>query len=220
MKVMEDEGGNHIWGFDIGKGSLGEAVLDGSEFKHVASLLLDADFGEIETAAGLRRQMRTRKAHKAREKWLESCLSGFGIETLKRREVGIVNGQWTLISKGDERLEREFPPDGENICYNSIALRCKLLLGEKLEGWQIFKALNSAIQNRGYDENIPWKESDASPSKKEGGDYAQKLSQYSREKSELFESFEGGEKYDYPCFFKAYKMGLWSRIIRSAWRCA
>ena len=210
MKVMEDEGGNHIWGFDIGKGSLGEAVLDGSEFKHVASLLLDADFGEIETAAGLRRQMRTRKAHKAREKWLESCLSGFGIETLKRREVGIVNGQWTLISKGDERLEREFPPDGENICYNSIALRCKLLLGEKLEGWQIFKALNSAIQNRGYDENIPWKESDASPSKKEGGDYAQKLSQYSREKSELFESFEGGEKYDYPCFFKAYKMGLWS----------
>lgn len=47
MKVMEDEGGNHIWGFDIGKGSLGEAVLDGSEFKHVASLLLDADFGEI-----------------------------------------------------------------------------------------------------------------------------------------------------------------------------
>lgn len=210
MKIMEVENGNHIWGFDIGKGSLGEAVLTGPEFRHVASLLLDKDFGEIKTAAGLRRQMRTRKAHKAREKWLERCLSEFGIEPLKRREVGIVNGQWKLISKGDERLEREFPPDGEDICYNAVALRCKLLLGERLEDWQIFKALNSAIQNRGYDENIPWKESEVSSSKKEEDDYAKKLSQYSKYKSELFGSFEGGEKYDYPCFFKAYKMGLWS----------
>lgn len=210
MKVMEAENGNHIWGFDIGKGSLGEAVLMGAEFRHVTSLLLDEDFGEIKTAAGLRRQMRTRKAHKAREKWLERCLLEFGIEPLKRREVGIVNGRWMLISKGDERLEREFPPDGEEICYNAIALRCKLLLGEKLESWQIFKALNSAIQNRGYDENIPWKESDVSLPKKDDDDYAKKLSQYSREKGELLESFEDGEKYDYPCFFKAYKMGLWS----------
>lgn len=220
MKVIEDEGGNHIWGFDIGKGSLGEAVLDGSEFKHVASLLLDADFGEIKTAAGLRRQMRTRKAHKAREKWLESCLSGFGMETLKRREVGIVNGQWTLISKGDERLEREFPPDGENICYNSIALRCKLLLGEKLEGWQIFKALNSAIQNRGYDENIPWKESDASPSKKEGGDYAQKLSQYSRRKANCSRVLKAGKNTTIRAFSRPARWGSGRRIIRSAWRCA
>lgn len=182
----------------------------GAEFRHVTSLLLDEDFGEIKTAAGLRRQMRTRKAHKAREKWLERCLLEFGIEPLKRREVGIVNGRWMLISKGDERLEREFPPDGEDICYNAIALRCKLLLGEKLESWQIFKALNSAIQNRGYDENIPWKESDVSLPKKDDDDYAKKLSQYSREKGELLESFEDGEKYDYPCFFKAYKMGLWS----------
>lgn len=48
------------------------------------------------------------------------------------------------------------------------------------------------------------------PSQKDDDDYAKKLSQYSREKGELLESFEDGEKYDYPCFFKAYKMGLWS----------
>lgn len=143
---MEKEKNNHVWGFDIGKGSLGEAVRIGGDFKHIASVLLDPEFGEIKTAALARRQMRTRKAHKAREKWLEECLDGTGVEILKRREVGIVDGQWQLISKGDERLEREFPPSGEDVCYNSIALRCKLLLGEKLEGWQVFKALNSAIQ--------------------------------------------------------------------------
>ena len=47
--------GNKVWGFDMGKGSLGEAVRIGNEFKHVCSLLLDADFGEIKTAASLRR---------------------------------------------------------------------------------------------------------------------------------------------------------------------
>lgn len=89
MKVMEDEGGNHIWGFDIGKGSLGEAVLDGSEFKHVASLLLDADFGEIKTAAGLRRQMRTRKAHKAGKNGWKAAFPASGW----RRSNG---GKWGL----------------------------------------------------------------------------------------------------------------------------
>lgn len=207
---MEKEKNNHVWGFDIGKGSLGEAVRIGGDFKHIASVLLDPEFGEIKTAALARRQMRTRKAHKAREKWLEECLEGTGVEILKRRDVGIVDGQWQLISKGDERLEREFPPSGEDVCYNSIALRCKLLLGEKLEGWQVFKALNSAIQKRGYDENIPWGEAEEKSSKKDDDDYAQKLSQYEKEKSELFESFADGEKYDFPCFFKAYKMGLWS----------
>ena len=204
FKNMEKEKNNHVWGFDIGKGSLGEAVRIGGDFKHIASVLLDPEFGEIKTAALARRQMRTRKAHKAREKWLEECLEGTGVEILKRREVGIVDGQWQLISKGDERLEREFPPSGEDVCYNSIALRCKLLLGEKLEGWHVFKALYSAIQKRGYDENIPWGEAEENSSKKDDDDYAQKLSQYEKEKSELFESFAAGEKYDYPCFFKAY----------------
>ena len=112
-----------IWGFDIGKASLGEAVWCGGEFKHVESLILDKDFAEIKTSAGRRRQARTRKAHKAREEWLEKCLEDCGIEILKRRKVGIVNGQWKLISKGDARLEKEFPAEGEEVCYNSIALR-------------------------------------------------------------------------------------------------
>ena len=41
-----------IWGFDIGKASLGEAVWCGGKFKHVESLILDKDFAEIKTSAG------------------------------------------------------------------------------------------------------------------------------------------------------------------------
>lgn len=144
-----------VWGFDIGKGSLGEAVRIGNEFKHVQSLEIPPEFAETKTAAALRRAWRTRHAHKARELWLERCLSNAGIEVLGRRKVDIVGGRWKLVSEGDRRLEREFPADGEDCCYNSIALRCKLLLGEKLESWQVFKALNSAIQTRGYDAKIP-----------------------------------------------------------------
>ena len=214
-----------VWGFDIGKGSLGEAVRVGNEFKDVQSLEIDADFAETKTAAATRRAWRTREAHKARELWLEECLSEAGIEVLSRRKVGIVDGAWKLISLGDERLEREFPPDGENLCYNSVALRCKLLLGEKLESWQVFKALNSAIQNRGYDANIPWGDESAvdvksgrdgkssASSKNKSGDgesYADKLAHYEREFDKILAELDNREKYNFPCFFKAAKMGLWS----------
>ena len=202
----------HIWGFDIGKGSLGEAVLIGEEFKHVESLTLDKDFAETRSAADRRHQARTRKAHKAREKWLEKCLKDCDIEILKRREVGIVNGQWELISRGDKRLEREFPAAGEGVCYNSIALRCKLILGHHLESWQIFKALNSAIQHRGYDENIPWKETQNN-SMKDEGNYFEKIGLYESAKGKILDDLPEDyrrEDFDFPCFFKAAKMGIWS----------
>jgi hypothetical protein len=52
-----------IWAFDLGKGSIGEAVRRGNEFKHGESLLIPAEFAETKTAAGRRRMWRTRQAH-------------------------------------------------------------------------------------------------------------------------------------------------------------
>lgn len=218
----------HIWGFDIGKASLGEAVRIGLEFKHVQSLILDKDFAGTKSVAFRRRQMRTRKAHKEREKWLEKCLADCGIEILKRREVGIVNGQWKLISEGDARLEKEFPPRGENICYNSIALRCKLILGERLESWQVFKALNSAIQHRGYDVDILWDKTQTPekndsedslegirPEKNDAEDSLEGIKLYDKEIGEMLNELPDGlqrELFEFPCFFKAYKMGIWSPL--------
>ena len=203
-----------VWGFDLGKGSFGYAVRSGLDFLDVQSLLLDADFAETKTAAANRRLCRLREGHTAREMWLEACLRECGIEVLKRRKVGLVDGKWQLIQKGDARLEKEFPPEGEDVCYCGIALRCKLILGEKLESWQVFKALNSAIQNRGYDKNIPWKEREDAKTKKESeSEYEKSLALFERQFDELLSGLENVEersKYEYPCFFKAAKMGLWN----------
>jgi hypothetical protein len=75
MKTEAGDSSNEIvWAFDLGKGSIGEAVRRGNEFLHKASLLIPAEFAETKTAAGRRRMWRTRRAHKAREQWLKkSC---------------------------------------------------------------------------------------------------------------------------------------------------
>ena len=67
-----------VWAFDLGKGSIGEAVRRGNEFLHKASLLIPAEFAETKTAAGRRRMWRTRQAHKAREHWLEKVMRDSG----------------------------------------------------------------------------------------------------------------------------------------------
>jgi hypothetical protein len=58
-----------VWAFDLGKGSIGEAVRRGNEFLHKASLpcravaqrrlVIPAEFAETKTAAGRRRMWRT-----------------------------------------------------------------------------------------------------------------------------------------------------------------
>src|SRR5208283_571604 len=61
--------------------------------------------------------------------------------------------------KAGEATQDGAPSDeaGASVCYTSCLLRIRLLRGEKLEPWQIYKALYSAIQRRGYDPEIPWK---------------------------------------------------------------
>lgn len=87
--------------------------------------------------------------------------------------------RYVLEKPGDYRLEREFPPKvgektrdgaasdeaGARTVFCGAALRCLLLLGKEaqitvqgrvLDPWQVFKALHSAIQKRGYDPRVPW----------------------------------------------------------------
>ena len=71
----------HVWAFDLGKGSIGEAVRVGMEFKHTASLLIPAEFAETKTARTRRRMWRTRQAHLARERWLREVFCAAGLES-------------------------------------------------------------------------------------------------------------------------------------------
>lgn len=203
-----------IWAFDLGKGSIGEAVWnkEKKQFDHVASLLIPAEFASTKEAATRRRMMRTRQAHKARESWLDEVWKAAGLVPLVGRRVGKVDGKWQLIHEGDQRLEREFPAKGDTTCYTSCLLRIKLLRGEKLEDWQIYKALHSAIQKRGYDPNIAWKTRETKHiQKKEGEDDEQgTLERMHAFEKELLEMSPTKEDHRLPCYYDAWKMGLWN----------
>jgi CRISPR-associated endonuclease Csn1 len=203
-----------VWAFDLGKASIGEAVRQGTKFLHKASLLIPPDFAETRTAANRRRMWRTRQAHHARERWLEQVWSNAGLEVLYGRNRHKQTGEWKAGEPGDERLEREFPAQGDHTCYTSCLLRIKLLRGEKLEAWQIFKALHSAIQKRGYGK-IPWAEKEArragksveeleKEEQKKDSDYVAAVNKWREFKVQVPECFQ------FPAYYDAFKMGLWN----------
>lgn len=202
-----------VWAFDLGKGSIGEAVRRGTTFLHKASLLIPAEFAETRTARDRRRMYRTRLAHRSREKWLHEVMKEAGIEVLRARNYDSA-GDWKPGERADERLEREFPAEGDETCYTSCLLRIKLLRGEKLAPWQVFKAFHSAIQRRGYDPNVPWKTrspGDRAGREGEGDDDAagteERMRQFERDLQALA---PGNPEYHFPAYFDAYRMGLWN----------
>jgi CRISPR-associated endonuclease Csn1 len=212
-----------VWSFDLGKGSIGEAVRDikTNQFLHVESLLIPAEFASTKEATKRRRFMRTRLAHKMREQWLDEVWRKAGQEPLIGRRVGKVDGKWKLISEGDKRLEREFPEKGDSTCYTSCLLRIKLLRGDKLEPWQIYKALHSAIQKRGYG-RVPWaarelgkreltEEEIAKELKKADDDLAKKDPIYKAavEAWPKFKEEVPDKQFHYPCYYDAAKMKVW-----------
>jgi CRISPR-associated endonuclease Csn1 len=139
-----------IWAFDLGKGSIGEAVRQGSKFLHKASLLIPAEFADTKPAASRRRMWRTRIAHREREHWLEQVWAAAGLPVLYGRNRDKAAGKWKAGEPADRRMEREFAEPGDDTCYTSCLLRIKLLRGDAdLKDWQAFKALRSAIQKRG-----------------------------------------------------------------------
>lgn len=214
----------------------------------------------------------------------EAILWGRRVKQIEVEETGpggvkVMKKRWTLDADNppDYRLEREFPPQpgqksrdgapsdeqGSKTVYSGAALRCLLLLGEHaqkeaqgrtLEPWQIFKALHSAIQKRGYDAVVPWARTptvkpvvsaDAAPKKGRKGkqtetaeadavsDSEPVLSEVElKEKKEeqasleraltmkgIVEGLSQHARFQHPCFWEAYRMGLWDAaepdVIRS-----
>lgn len=202
-----------VWAFDLGIASIGEAVRKGNQFLHKASLLIPPEFASTKDAAQRRRAWRTRQAHKAREQWLREVMQKAGIEVLHGKQMtwNEKKKKWD-VTPGDKRLESEFAKPGDPTCYTSCLLRIKLLRGEKLEPWQIYKALHSAIQRRGYDPDIPWKTQEQQKTKT---DDANKDEASTKERMHQFEKdleamCPGKSEYQYPCYFDAWKMGLWN----------
>ncbi len=184
-----------VFAFDLGKASIGICARDGHRILELQSLIIPAEFAMTSDFRDRRRAMRTRKAHVKREEWLNKIWTEAGLE---------------LLSKSDLHFTREFAAKNGNVIYNSASLRIALLQGQNLEAWQIYKALHSAIQHRGYDPN-QWKED----SKQDEFDEQTKKDEEENKKGigeyeEGLQSCLGNRtEYSYPCYYEAYLMGLW-----------
>ncbi|MCE5251309.1 hypothetical protein LLG96_13925, partial [bacterium] len=197
-----------VFAFDIGTGSLGIAVREGKEIIEARSLLIHPEFASTKEQRERRRQHRTRIAHKSREQFLKEQCRKAGIEVLEGRKPGNKK-KGIPPRKGDPRLETEFAPAGDNTVYTSCLLRIMLLQGERLEGWQVYKALHSAIQRRGYDPDILWKSGEKQSKKDDEKETLKNMNEY---KSELEKIAGGKNGYTYPCYYDAKKMGLWDAV--------
>ena len=234
---------NTIWSFDLGKASVGEAVREKNKphFLHKASLLIPAELARrgpawvSGTPASKNRALQTRKAHKRREHWLDEVWSAAGLTPLVRKTVELtgfrvkkvkklvrgkvkwkqrkVGGTWTIKTDADPRLGKEFGEVGDPECYTSCLLRIKLLGGESLAEWQIYKALFSAIQKRGYGD-VPWKKqrkADGADKNeaKEAEENALKGLRW-REFEKRLDAAKLGNEYRRACYFDAEQMQLWN----------
>lgn len=214
---MADKQPKHIWSFDIGTGSLGYAVRgakgDPFEFNKVDSLLIPDEFAKTKSAAERRRAYRTRLAHKKREEWLRKVFQEAGLEVLNGAEIVGSEGKEKLKS-GDERLEREFPAKDDDTAYCGALLQMMLLQGEKLEEWQLYKAFHSAIQKRGFDKDIPWKnvaktaDRSGEKSEEENGEFTETAERATCIQKEI-ENISKDANHHHPCYWEAYRMGLW-----------
>ncbi len=227
---------NTIWSFDLGKASIGEAVRDTqtNDFLHKASLLIPAEFASTKDAATRRRMWRTRQAHKAREAWLDEVWRAAGFAPLVGRRVEKRDGKWHAVAETPEQkqkrglLEREFPKKRDATCYNSALLRIKMLdpralaLSEALADWQIYKALHSAIQKRGYG-RVPWAAREAKRGEKSeeeivAGLLKKDVAKLSEEEKvyrmavEAWPKFkeEVTDAFHFPCYYDARAMKLWA----------
>ncbi len=212
-----------VFAFDIGTSSLGICVREGEEIKKLESLLIPGEYASTKDAALRRRMIRTRLAHRKREDWWRKCAKDAEIEVLETRQP-IYDGVGRLVLHNPEpRMLREFSAQGDEIVYNSALLRIMLLQGKKLEGWQVFKAVWSALQHRGFmpASELPW-------AKKHKRNLMEVDDMESGERSDIKNNEIEDEKknsdaanfylkhisgypenYRLPCYYEAEKMGLW-----------
>lgn len=178
-----------VFAFDLGKASIGFCAREGFNVLDLGSLIIDKDHAEMVSNRDRRRVHKTLQAHKAREEFFNTLWKDCGLE---------------ILEKNDKRFTIEFANKNDSAIYNSTLLRIALLQNKTLEEWQIYKALHSAIQRRGYDVNLAWANANSDDEKK------------NRELSDKYTKDDNGnelinnEDYKYPCYYDATRLGLWN----------
>ena len=178
-----------VFAFDMGKASIGYCAREGLEILELGSLIIDKDHAEVASNRERRRTYKTLSAHRAREKFFNDLWQSCNLKSFEKEDV---------------LFKKEFGKNTDKTIYNSTLLRIALLQNIKLEEWQIYKALHSAIQRRGYDTNLPWANANSND-EKENKKLALKYTT-NNNNDELINN----DKYKYPCYYDAKRLGLWN----------
>lgn len=176
-----------IFSFDMGKASIGYCVREDNNILTAGSVLIEKEHANIEENRKRRQAKKTLVAHREREKWFNDLWLSLGLD---------------LLSKDDKKFKKEFSSNGDETIYNSCLLRIALLQDKQLEEWQIYKALHSAIQRRGYDTNVAWKNVKTQDDKEQ----VKRTEQYTKHNDQ---ELINNDKYKYPCYYDAVLLGLW-----------
>lgn len=142
--------------FDFGTAHNGDSLVYGQEILHISTISVPPEFASTKKRTLRLKTIRSRKHKKTRELWFWSQIDELGLPVLKTFDKK--NGFISI----DKRLHSEFGKKGDPTIYASCALRVMILEGriEELEDWQISKAMYSLLKRRGYDSDIPWKNSE------------------------------------------------------------
>jgi RuvC endonuclease subdomain 3/HNH endonuclease len=140
-------------GFDLGKASLGLCARTDEAVLALRAIEIPPTFAATDDFRDRRRFCRTRKAHKAREAFfMERVWLAAGLPDYRQPAV------WEALKASlpgcygrDKKLwTREFPAKVDQTVFNSALLRIQLIEGVPLAEWQIWRALWSALQKRGF----------------------------------------------------------------------
>lgn len=178
-----------VFAFDMGKASIGYCAREGLKVLELGSLIIDKDHAEIVSNRDRKRVFKTLQAHKAREKFFNDLWKFCNLEPLQ---------------KESELFKKEFGKKQDKTIYNSTLLRIALLQNIELEEWQIYKALHSTIQRRGYDANLAWANANSDDEKEN----KKRILEYTTDinNNELITN----DEYKYPCYYDAKRLSLWN----------
>lgn len=181
-----------VFGFDIGTGSIGWAVRQGSKFLDVGVLICPEDTTQLDGRRSLRRQRRTLRSRKYRRQWFARELALLlGLKLLQRDEetLALPETAWQLKDNEGYVTKRGF----ESL-LDPVALRVQAVEGRTLCAEELFTALTHLFRRRGY-ADVPWKEGEAG---KGDADHSKEVGEIKAKMSHLAEEMKA-EHCSLPC---------------------
>jgi len=175
-----------VFGFDVGTGSIGYAVREGSDFKDVGVLICPEDTSKLDKRRGSRSQRRRLRNRSRVRDWLAKQLE----------EKFELSSPWIKTDNGQIILK---PGLNYARISNPVLLRCEALEGRLEKPEELHAAIVHLWKRRGKTE-VPWKQGEV---KQETPDQKKEKLQIAAKLDALAKEMAAGdgtsEAFEHPC---------------------